>query len=459
MTATLHHDKSFWLATAGDDMPPEALTQSESVDVAIIGAGFTGLATACQIRKTDASARVAVLEAECVAFGASGRTSGWLVPNPVLEPTFARFMYGQQRFDELLAFGWQGLDFVKDLIVSEQMASDLEHPGVTFTTLRGHEKKLDQITQYWLGQTRAKDSLRMDSQQVARALNSDAFAGGLFMPHHAQIHPVKHARALKRVATAAGAKVYEQTPIIAADDHGDHFLLRTPQGEIKARHIVVATNAFTHLLPPALGMARIQVPTFVYQQITEPLTDRHWQQLGWERRAQFYDKTTLNPPTCRTTVDGRLQFNLCDVHVSLDRAMNEAHRVSFHQYAEDFFQKLFPVFKGLKISHRWHGACAIPWDVKPQVGVTNHGRISYAAGYGGAGIVMAHNYGRILADLALGRDTDLTRLWFVSDDRGNGAASVKRFPKHLGLFTALRIYFAHERSRGLSLRRRLGLSS
>lgn len=459
MNPAVHNDKSFWLATAGDYTQSEPLRHSDSVDIAIIGAGFTGLATAYQICKTDPSANVAVLEAECVAFGASGRTSGWLVPNPVLEPTFAKFIYGQQKLDELQEYTWQGMDFMKNLIVSENMQSDLEHPGVTYTALRGHEKKLDAYAKYWTDQPRSKDCIRMDRQQVSQALNSDAFAGGVYMPHNSQVNPVKHARELKRVAMAAGAKVYEQTPIIGADDKGDHFILKTPQGELHTRHIVIATNAFTHLLPPELGMDRMTVPTFIYQQITEPLSPKQWKDLGWVRHAQFYDKTTLNPPTCRTTVDGRLQFNLCDVQVGLNRNMNEAHRVGFHQYAEDFFQKMFPVFKELKITHRWHGACAIPWDVKPQVGVTKNGRISYAAGYGGAGVVMSHNYGRILADLALGRDTALTRQWFVADDRPNSTHSVKRFPKHLGLVTALKIYFDYERSRGLKMRRGLGLSS
>ncbi|AZN66948.1 FAD-binding oxidoreductase [Acinetobacter haemolyticus] len=450
-----HANKSFWLAHSGEYTPSLPLKGSIDVDVVIIGGGFTGLSTAYHIRKADSSASVAVLEGECVAYGASGRTSGWVVPVPVLDPTTAKVLYGKERLTELQNFAWDGLDYVQDLIKRENMDSDFEMPGVTFTTFRGHERRLEQFTKYWHDQPRSRDSVFLDRAAVSEALNSDAFSGGCRMPHSGQVNPVKHSRELKRIAESAGAQIFEQTPVFDIEDKESFFILKTPEGEVRAKHIVLGTNGFTHLLPPELGLKRAQLPMFVYQLITEPLTDADWKALGW-KQGQFYDKTTYCPPTCRTTIDGRLQFNLCDVYVGKGRSMDEAQKVQFYDAAERMYKKIFPAFQKLKVAQRWSGACSIPFDVRSQVGTLHNGRISYAYGYSGAGVMMSQNYGRVLADLALQRKTELTEHWFVATEE-KGHAKFKRFPLIPGLIAALRTYFEYERVSALSRRRRLGL--
>lgn len=451
-----HANKSFWLSHAGPYAPSPPLVGELDIDVAIIGGGFTGLSTAYHMRKTDASVSVAVVEAECVAFGASGRTSGWVVPTPVLDNDLAVLLYKRGRVQELQEFAWEGFDYVADLIAREKLDSDFEVPGVTFTTLRGSQKKLERFAKYWTNQTRAKDSEWLDKVEVSSALNSDAFAAGFRLKDSGQLNPVKHARELKRIAMEAGAGVYELTPVIAIDE-GARFTIRTPQGVVRAKRIVLATNGYTHLLPPALGLQRGQVPMFIYQLITEPLSDNDWAALGWKRRGQFYDKTTYFPPTCRTTVDGRLQFNLCDVYVGGSRSMEEAQRVEFYAAAERMFAKMFPAFGNLRIAQRWCGACSQPWDVRPQVGSLKNGRVFYAFGYSGAGVMMSQNLGRILADLALELNTPLTEHWWVAVEGRKNHAKLHRFPRVPGIYGAIRAAVTYERKSGLAHRRRLGL--
>lgn len=453
-----HANKSFWLAHSGAYDPSPPLQGGLDVDIAVIGAGFTGLSTAYHACKAEPSASVAVVDAECVAFGASGRTSGWVVPIPVLDPTMARLLYGRDKFTELQDFAWSGLDYVRELIAREHMDSDFEVPGATFTMLRGHEKKLEKLANYWTDQPRASDSEVMDRATVSQALNSDAFCGGVRVPHSGQVNPVKHARELKRIAVEAGAQVFEQTPVLDVEDDGTRFTLKTPQGELRARHLVLATNGFTHLLPPALGLRRAQLPMHVYQLMTEPLSEDDWAALGWKRRAQFYDKTSYIPPTCRTTVDGRLQFNLCDIYLGRGRSMDEAHRMQFYSTAERMFESMFPAFRNLRIAQRWSGACSIPFDVRPQIGAVKGGRLSYAFGYFGAGVMMSQNFGRILADLALQRDTELTEHWFVAIEGKKGHAGQRRFPPLPGLVAGLRFAFEYLRVTAIARRRRLGLA-
>lgn len=153
----LHAGKSFWLAHSGEYEPSQPLQGSIEVDIAVIGGGFTGLSTAYSARKADASASVAVVEAECVGFGASGRTSGWTIPYASIDNESARLLYGQKKLRELQDFAWSGLDHLRDMIAREQMDSDYESCSAIITTLQGHEKQLERIVKYWADQTRSKD--------------------------------------------------------------------------------------------------------------------------------------------------------------------------------------------------------------------------------------------------------------------------------------------------------------
>lgn len=456
MSSAAYANRSFWLSHSGDYQPSPPLQGSLDVDIAIIGGGFTGLSSAYNIRKTDPSATVAVLEAECVAFGATGRTSGWVVPVPLLDPFSAKYFYSKDKLAELRDFAWEGLDFVRDLIRNEKLDSDYEEPGVTFTTLRGNQKKLEIFAKYWSDQPRCRDGEWMDQAAVSEAMNSNAFSGGYRMPHSGQINPVKHARELKRIAIEAGALVFEQTPVMSIEE-GPVFILKTPEGEVRARHLILGTNGYTHLLPPEIGLQRSQAPMFVYQLMTEPLTDQDWAALGWKRRGQFYDKTTYFPPTCRTTVDGRLQFNLCDAFIGVGRSMEESQRTEYYDAAEVMFSKMFPAFKNLRVASRWAGACSLPFDIRPQVGTVKGRRISYAFGYSGAGVMMSQNLGRVLADLALERTTSLTEHWWVSVDGKKGHSKLRHFPRIPGFDAAMRFGVKMERRRSLAGRRRLGL--
>lgn len=453
-TITQHAGKSFWLANSGDYDPSQPLQDSIDVDIVVIGGGFTGLSTAYNVRMADPSASVAVLESECVGFGASGRTSGWTVPYASIDNESTRLLYGQNKLQELQDFAWDGLDHLRDMIAQEKMDSDYESCSALITTLKGHEKGLDKIVNYWLNQPRAKDSKVLDHIEISQLLNNDAYSGACSLPHSGQLNPVKHVRELKRIAMQAGAQVYEQTPVLDLEYNGHHYTLKTPQGEVRARHLVLATNAFTHLLPPFLGLQRAQMPIHIYQLITKPLSEIERATISWN---QVYDKTFYVPFTCRTTVDGRLQFNLCDVYLGRDRSMDEAHRTQFYGAGERLFRSVFPAFKNVPIAQRWSGACSVPFDVKPQIGTLNSGRLSYAFGYGGAGVVNSHNYGRILADLALNRETELTQQWFVANDKKRGQASQKQFPPVPGLVAALRFTFEYMRLTSISRRRRIGL--
>lgn len=106
-----------------------------------------------------------------------------------------------------------------------------------------------------------------------------------------------------------------------------------------------------------------------------------WTALGWKRRWQFYDRTAYFPPTCRTPVDGRLQFNLCEVYLGKGRSMDRAQRTEYYEAARQLFSNMFPAFRTLRIAQSWSGGGSIPFNVKPQIGTVKGDRVSYAFGY------------------------------------------------------------------------------
>lgn len=456
MAAPFHADKSFWLANAGAYQPSDPLVGEGSVDVAIIGGGFTGLSTAYHLRKKDAATSVALLEGECVAFGATGRTSGWVTPLGTIDLTSALQLYGEERVTLLQDYAWDGADMVRNMIASEQMESDFEVPGVTFTFHGGASAHLKGFYKFFSQHARAKYHVRwLDKEQVASTFNTRAFDAGVRFERSGQVNPVKHARELKRIAEGVGARIYEMTPVLDVVEQPSGFALQTPRGVLHCKKLVLATNGYTHLLPPSLRMERVELPMAIYQLMTEPLTEAQFKELGWERRQQFYDKSSFFPPTARYTVDGRLQFNWCHAHFISGRSTEEAQRVEHYDSAQHMFQKLWPVLGKVRIAQRWCGICSAAVDVKPQIGTLRGGRIAYAFGYSGAGIVMSHAFGVTLADLVLENGTEQTRQWWVSRDGKGKGATLRRFPP--GSAPALRATAALYKHADLKRARKAGI--
>ena len=275
-----YSDKSFWLATYGEYFPNPSLQGDINVDIAIIGAGFTGLSTAYNLRKEDASLSVAVLEAEVVGFGASGRNGGFSMTLFGLEPAVTKALFNQQRTVEAHRYMERSVDYVDELVKEHQLQSDYWFPGfLRAATTPGYVKRIQHDLEILTSMGITGISW-IEADEIKSEVNSPRFLGGWWEPRSGLLNPAKHVRELKRLAVQFGAQVYEETPVVEIHRNTD-FILTTPNGKVRAHKVIFATNAYSHLIPQ---LKRKQVPAFTHMVVTEPLSQIQLDEIGWKNR-------------------------------------------------------------------------------------------------------------------------------------------------------------------------------
>jgi glycine/D-amino acid oxidase-like deaminating enzyme len=259
--------KSFWLATYGPYTPNPPLAGDLTVDIAIVGGGFTGLSTAYHLRRADAGGSVAVLEGEIVGSGPAGRNAGFSASNFGFERAVTAARFGRQRAAEAHRYMERAVDSVDALVKEHGIDCDYWFPGTlrvatTPAALKRLGRDLEILTSMGVSGIEW-----MDAERLRAEVDSPLFLAALFEPRSALLNPAKHVRALKRIAEAAGAMVHERTPVTSVE-RGARLTLATPGGTVRAGKVVFATNAYSHLIPE---IRRRQVPAFTHMIASELL--------------------------------------------------------------------------------------------------------------------------------------------------------------------------------------------
>jgi glycine/D-amino acid oxidase-like deaminating enzyme len=404
-----YSDKSFWLATYGDYVPNPKLLGDLKVDIAIIGAGFTGLSTAYNLCKQDKGLSVAVLEAEVVGFGASGRNGGFSMTLFGLEPAVTKAIFGHQKTVEAHRYMERSVDYVDELIKEHNLQSEYWYPGfLRAATTPGYVKRIQHDLEILtsMGITGIE---WIEACDIKNEVNSPRFLGGWWEPRSGLLNPAKQVRELKRIAIQSGAHVFEETPVLEIQRQAD-FILTTPQGKVIAKKIIFATNAYSHLFPQ---LKRKQIPAFTHMVVTEPLSQTQLDEIGWKNRQGIEDARNL-VHYFRLTIENRLTMGGSDVSLAYGGDMEHDMNPRIFATLEQDILWLFPHLKGIKITHSWGGPVSVPLQMAPAIGFLGDERAMYSLGCVGHGVSMTHLNGCTLADLALERKTDLTEVWFIN---------------------------------------------
>jgi glycine/D-amino acid oxidase-like deaminating enzyme len=396
---------SLWHETVPGALTPRpALSADVSADVAIVGAGFTGLWTAYYLQQADPGRRVVLIDAEIAGFGASGRNGGWCSALFPVGPTALAREHGAERARAQYRAMRESVVEVARVAEVEGIDADLATGGTI--VLARTSVQLERS----LGDVRESDEYGLGLQLLDEAAAHDRLAatdvlGATYTPHCAAIHPAKLVRGLADVIEARGAQVFEQTRALTIDPKA----ITTESARITADVVVRATEGYTPALP---GLGRAIVPVYSLIIATEPLPDSTWAEIGLRERETFSDHRHLIVYGQRTA-DGRMVFGGRGAPYHLGSAV----RPSFDRVPAVFAAlrrtliELFPVLASAKITHSWGGPLGIARDWHASVGFD--GGVAWAGGYVGDGVSTSNLAGRTLADLIGGRPSDLTGLPWV----------------------------------------------
>ncbi len=397
---------SLWFEQLGPLVPRDRLPGDTEVDVAIVGAGLTGLWTAYYLQTADPSLRIAVLEQEVAGFGASGRNGGWCSALfPVTASTLAdetgeaaaRAQYAAMR------------DSVAEVVrtaAAEGIEADIATSGTI--VLARSQPQLERAREEVAESDRFGLGVELlDADSARKRLAATNVVGASYTPHCAAIQPAKLVRGLADAVERRGTHIYEHTAVTAIEAHAVH----TTGGTVRAQYVVRATEGYTAGLP---GSRRAVAPVYSLIVATEPLPDSTWEAIGLRERETFSDHRHLIVYGQRSA-DGRLIFGGrgAPYHFG-SRISADYDRVPrVFQALHETVVELFPMLRDAAITHRWGGPLGIARDWHASVGLDRASGFAWAGGYVGDGVSTTNLAGRTLAELLTGRDSELTRLPWV----------------------------------------------
>ncbi|MEW9531188.1 NAD(P)/FAD-dependent oxidoreductase [Microbispora sp. NPDC049125] len=400
---------SFWYRSLGVPAPAAPLDGHLTADVAIVGAGYTGLWTAYYLKKTRPSLRVVMLEKEFAGFGASGRNGGWLTGALAGSPDRYARTHGTDAARRFQRAMFSAIDEVIRVAAEEGIEADIVKGGL-FTVARGpaqaarlRDELADQREWGWTEEdVRLLSPAEMDSRlRVAEALSAT------WSPHCARIQPAKLVRGLAEAVRRLGVEIYERTPVTEIAPGR----AVTPHGTVTAAHVLRCTEGFTATIP---GHHRDWLPMNSSMIVTEPLPAGVWAAIGWEGRELLGDMAHYYMYAQRTA-DDRIAFGGRGKPYLFGSRIDE--RGHTHTWTVDALWDLltafFPAVASSRVAHAWSGVLGVPRDWCSTVHVDQATGIGWAGGYTGHGVTTTNLAARTLCDLVLGRDSELTALPWV----------------------------------------------
>ncbi len=413
-------ERSPWLREAladeGDPAPAAGLSGIVHADVAIIGGGYTGLWTAYQLLERDPDLRVVVLEADICGGGPSGRNGGFVNS------------WWDEASGLVDAFGEGGARACLDEAATSvrEIGAWCERHGVdahyrpggmlVVSTTPAHDRRMDDDVEAAARLGDPEAFVALDATQVAKRCRSPRFRGGALMRDGATVHPARLVRGLRRVCIERGVAIHEGSHVTGVRE-GDRGALhvRTAGGEVRARRVVVAVNAWAAGWPGA--RSRI-LAWGSYMVRSEPIADLVAGELGWTGGESIVD-ARFSVHYLHVTREGRIAIGAGGgrpgfggrIGASFTDDVTAARRAAFA------FRWLFPQLAAVRLTDAWGGPIDVSPDHLPHAWSTRGGRMHIAAGYSGNGVAPSHLFGRLLAALALDSDEPITRLPIVGKPR------------------------------------------
>jgi len=385
---TNHFGTPYW-DIHGAPRPDLPHTPPQEAELAIIGAGYTGLSAALFAARQGAD--VVVLEAGVPGIGASTRNGGMFGAHPRLAFDDMTRRHGSEAAEAIFRESVTAYDWTRALIADEGIDCDLQVTGrIQLAWTKAHHE----------GQKRLVDELRkrdagsfdiVDRAGLRHEISTDRYFGGILFPQHAGLHPRKFHDGLLAACLNSGVRIIQNCPLTGLQRSHSGFHLETPNGPMRAGKVIAATNGYTANTPLGWLTRRVfALPSFIVA--TEPLSPNLISELAPGRRMMVETRARhsyfrISPDGTRILWGGRAAMTPTDPHKAA-RLLRRS------------IEEIWPALKGVRLTHSWTGNTGFSFNHTAHVG--QHNGVYFALGYSGSGVAMAPYLGMKVAAQALG---------------------------------------------------------
>ena len=374
---------SYYAASINNNATYPQLKNEIETEVCIIGAGFTGLSTALHL--AEKGVKVCVLEAEKVAWGASGRNGGHVgtgqrVNQQVLEKQFG-FVMAKKLWD----FSLEAVELVEDLIKKYQIQCDLKH-GILHVAAKHNDIEEMKISCDNLNRNYAYDKFSfIEKDEVDAMLGTDKFYGGQLDEGTLHLHPLNYALGLAVAATRAGVQCFEQSKVTYYEE-AEHITIHTEHGIVRAKQMVLACNGYLEKLEQKIARKIMPINNFVLA--TEPLDEELARSLIRDDVAVQDSLFVIN--YWKLSADNRLIFGGGENY-------SKRFPKDIKAFVKKYMLRIYPQLESTQIDYAWGGTLAITMNRLPDYGKLSE-NIYYAQGYSGHGVPTATFAGKLISE-------------------------------------------------------------
>ena len=376
--------RPYWWDTV--DVPAVESPPAAHVDVAVIGGGITGLSAARAVAKRGA--RVAVLEAQTIGWGASSRNGGMVLTGLKLGAATLAERYGRELARDLFETSLMAVDAVEAVVKAEGIDCQFKRCGhLALASKAAHYQRFEASAEV-LAREFAYQVRLVPRTELPDEIGSAAYHGGLVDDASGSINPAQYVAGLARAARAAGATLHEGTAVTNIERQGSRWRLATPRGPVDATDVVVATSGYTGAVTQALRKRIVPLGSYVI--VTEPLTEALAREISPRDRMMYDSRHFLH--YFRLTPDRRLLFGGRARFVpETELSVIESARV-LRRGMLDVYPQLGPV----RVDYAWGGTLDFAFDTMPHAGRTEG--YYYALGYAGHGVALASLLGAMVGE-------------------------------------------------------------
>ena len=388
------NEKTFWMDTVAMPAPDPARPLAEKVEVAVIGGGITGLTAAHAL--AGRGARVAVLEAETLGWGASSRNGGMVLTGLKVGAGALFARYGRELTRRLYAASVAAIDHVERLVTEAAIDCAFARAGHLDVAWKpAHYQHFVRSAEVVAREFNHPVRL-VPKAELHTEIGSDVYHGGLVDEASAGVNPAQYVAGLARAAEQAGAQLFDRTRVTGVERAGPQFRVSTPRGTVTADAVFVATSGYTGRATPALR--RKVVPIGSYIIATAPLEAALAQAVSPRNRMIFDSKNFLY--YFRLTPDNRMLFGgRAGFFPETPATVRESAAILQRGLAG-----VFPQLRAVPVEYAWGGTLDFTFDMLPHAG--QHEGLYYALGYAGHGVARATYLGTQMAAALCGEQPD-----------------------------------------------------